>query len=80
MIAKAFFENRISPAIESCYWTFDSYKYALFADIESLKYKYRCHIAHVKSTVATNRLLVWNVDDGPDPVCRFFNQSGNTHI
>ena len=65
-----------SPAIESCHWTFDSYKYALLADLESLKYKYRCHIAHVKSIVATNRLLVWNVDDGPDPVCRFLNKSG----
>ena len=68
--------NHKSPAIESWYWTFDSYKYALLSDVESLKYKYRSHIAHVKSIVASNRLLIWNVEDGPDQVCRFFNKSG----
>ena len=51
-------------------------QYALLSDVESLKYKYRCHLAHVRSIVATNRLLVWNVDDGPDQVCRFLNKSG----
>ena len=73
---KSCLKNEDSPAIESYYWTFDSYKYALLSDVESLKYKYRCHLAHVRSIVATNRLLVWNVDDGPDQVCRFLNKSG----
>ena len=76
MSVKFFLKNHESPSIERWYWTLDSYKYALRSDVECLKYKYRCHIAHVKSIVATNRLLVWNVDDGPDAVCRFLNKSG----
>ena len=61
------------------YWTFNSYEHALLSEIESIKYKYRSHIAHVQSVVPTNRLLVWNVENGPEKLCRFLNKSGGTH-
>ena len=73
---KLVWKIRKSPTIESCCWTFDSYKHTLLSDVDTLKYKYRSHIAHVKSVVATNRLLVWDVNDGPEPICRFLNKSG----
>ena len=61
------------------YWTFNSYEHALLSEIESIKYKYRSHIAHVQSVVPTNRLLVWNVENGPEKLCRFLNKSGGNH-
>ena len=72
---RLFLLNYKSPVLENTYWTFDSYEYALLGEVENIKYKYRSHIAHVKSIVATNRLLIWNVEDGPEPLCKFSNKS-----
>lgn len=38
---------------------------------EHLVDRYRRHVAEVTSTVPADRLLVWSVADGWDPLCRF---------
>jgi len=35
---------------------------------------YERHNAHVKSLVSSDRLLVWNIKDGWEPLCRFLNK------
>ena len=36
--------------------------------------EYERHNAHVLETVPRNRLLVWNVKDGWEPLCRFLGK------
>ena len=36
-------------------------------------YRYRSHIAYVKSKVPADDLLLWNVKDGWEPICNFLN-------
>merc|ERR1712141_450497 len=39
-----------------------------------LKQNYRKHNAYVISTVPKENLLVWNLKDGWEPVCKFLNK------
>ena len=36
-------------------------------------YRYRSHLAYVKSKVPSDDLLLWNVKDGWEPICNFLN-------
>jgi len=36
-----------------------------------MKQKYRAHIEYVKSVVPKDRLLIWNVKEGWEPLCKF---------
>merc|ERR1719283_487849 len=38
-----------------------------------MKQKYRAHIEYVKSVVPKDRLLIWNVKEGWEPLCKFLN-------
>jgi len=41
---------------------------------EIMKQKYRAHIQYVKSVVPPERLLVWNVKQGWEPLCTFLDK------
>ena len=36
-------------------------------------YRYRSHLAYVKSKVPSDDLLLWNVKDRWEPICNFLN-------
>ena len=38
-----------------------------------MKARYRSHITYVKSVVPAENLLIWNVKQGWEPLCKFLN-------
>ena len=41
---------------------------------ESMKDKYEAQIRRVKEVVPEDRLLVWNIKEGWEPLCKFLNR------
>jgi hypothetical protein len=63
--------DRINRMIIASVW--DGVFHGRFEDREYALQVYRDHIAHVKSAVPSDRLLVFEAKDGWEPLCRFLD-------
>jgi len=64
----------LSPALTETYWSVENNKKAILSDEFRLRQGYRKHNCHVIATVPKEDLLVWDLKEGWEPLCKFLNK------
>jgi len=64
----------LSKALAETFWSVENNKQAIFSDEFRFRQNYRKHVSHVIATVPKENLLVWDLKEGWEPLCKFLNK------